>query len=150
MGKDDVFTDLLLRNFVFVVIQEAVFDFVESLFVKWFTSHEVKTLAFESTKVGWQQTLKKELDSELGLTGTRLSIYFIQLLWNKTTSEEISEHITSSGQSQLSINCQLKASGQYQSSSICLLLFICILFVNLVWEFYSRFKAFDLIAKQLF
>ena len=33
MGEDDVFSDLLLRNFIFILAQEMLFYFVESLFI---------------------------------------------------------------------------------------------------------------------
>ena len=46
MRKDNVLSNLLLRNLIFVLHQEKFFNFVKPFLVKRLTSHQIKRLAF--------------------------------------------------------------------------------------------------------
>lgn len=57
VGKDDVFADLLLRNFVFILDQEVFFDFVKSFLIEGLSRHQVQTLSLQTTTLLRQERL---------------------------------------------------------------------------------------------
>ena len=56
--KDDLSVDVLFRDLATIGVQKGLFDLVESLLIQRLTSHEVQTLASQTTILGREQTLK--------------------------------------------------------------------------------------------
>ena len=57
MGENNVLSDLLFWNLIFVLDQKVFFDLIESLFIKRLSRHQIQTLALKSSRINWQQTL---------------------------------------------------------------------------------------------
>ena len=104
MGEDDIFTDLLLRNFVFILDQEVLFNFIESFLIKRLARHQVQALSLQTTALLGQERLQQKLDCELSFAGTTFSEYFVQFLRHKAAPIKISEHVAARGKSMLPVD----------------------------------------------